>query len=360
MTGAVTSVQNVIRSRQPRRAPRCRTSCSSRSPPRRRCSPPRRRSSGVVLIDIGGGTTDVALFRDGAIWHTAILPLGGDHITNDIAVGLRTPIADAEELKKRYGCALTALVPARTRRSTCRRVGGRKPRQLSRQILSEIIQPRVEEIFTLVARELARGGLPGRGRGRRGGHGRQLDHGGRARARRAGLRPAGAPRGARRTSAGSRTWCGARSTPPAVGLALYGARGHGAGGGPTKWTTARGRSHRPAPDGTGLRNSSRGGGRRGSDRAAAGHGGARSRTCTPVGARQPRARLKEDSMEQDRARRPLFELDEERAGGEDQGDRPRRRRRQRGQPHDGGRASPAWTSSSPTPTCRRSASRPRR
>ena len=116
------------------------------------------RELGVLVIDIGGGTTDAALYRDGAIWHTAILPLGGDHITNDIAIGLRTPMADAEDLKKRYGCALTALVPAEETVDVPS-VGGRKPRQLSRQVLSEIIQPRVEEIFTLVARELARAGL---------------------------------------------------------------------------------------------------------------------------------------------------------------------------------------------------------
>ncbi len=113
---------------------------------------------GVLVIDIGGGTTDVALFRDGAIWHTAILPLGGDHITNDIAIGLRTPMADAEDLKKRYGCALTALVPAEETVDVPS-VGGRKPRQLSRQVLSEIIQPRVEEIFTLLARDLSRAGF---------------------------------------------------------------------------------------------------------------------------------------------------------------------------------------------------------
>lgn len=113
---------------------------------------------GILLIDLGGGTTDVALFRDGALWYTGILPLGGDHISNDIAVGLRTPTADAEELKKRHGCALTALV-REDEVIDVPSVGGRKPRQLSRQILSEIIQPRVEEIFTLIARDLARAGL---------------------------------------------------------------------------------------------------------------------------------------------------------------------------------------------------------
>jgi cell division protein FtsA len=113
---------------------------------------------GILLIDLGGGTTDAALFRDGAVWYTGILPLGGDHISNDVAVGLRTPTAEAEELKKRLGCALTALV-REDEVISVPSVGGRKARELSRQILSEIIQPRVEEIFTLVARELAKAGL---------------------------------------------------------------------------------------------------------------------------------------------------------------------------------------------------------
>ena len=152
---------------------------------------------GVLVIDIGGGTTDVALLRDGAVWHTVVLPLGGDHITNDIAIGLRTPTADAEDIKKRYGCALTALVPAEETVDVPS-VGGRKPRQLSRQLLSEIIQPRVEEIFTLVARELARARVPGCGDGGRRRHGRHVDHGGSSRARRGHLRSTRAPRRADR------------------------------------------------------------------------------------------------------------------------------------------------------------------
>src|SRR5207245_6719596 len=119
---------------------------------------PDEKELGVLLIDIGGGTTDAALFREGAIWHTAILPLGGDHITNDIAVGLRTPTGEAEDLKKRYGCSLTSLV-REDETIEVPSVGGRKPRQLSRQILSEIVQPRVEEIFTLIAREFGRAGF---------------------------------------------------------------------------------------------------------------------------------------------------------------------------------------------------------
>jgi cell division protein FtsA len=119
---------------------------------------PEEKELGAVLVDLGGGTTDVALFREGAVWHTAILPLGGDHITNDIAVGLRTAASDAEGLKRQYGCALTSLVSAEETVDVPS-VGGRKARQLSRQILSEIIQPRVEEIFTLIARDLARAGF---------------------------------------------------------------------------------------------------------------------------------------------------------------------------------------------------------
>jgi cell division protein FtsA len=157
VTGATTSIQNVIRSvnragltvqdivLQPLAAAEAILS-------------PDEKELGVLLVDLGGGTTDLALFREGAIWHTGVLALGGDHITNDIAVGLRTPTADAEQLKKRYGCALTALV-REDETVEVPSVGGRKPRVLSRQILSEIIQPRVEEILTLVARELARAGL---------------------------------------------------------------------------------------------------------------------------------------------------------------------------------------------------------
>jgi cell division protein FtsA len=157
VTGAITSVQNVVRSVN-RAGLTVQDIVLEPIASAEAVLFPDEKELGVLLIDIGGGTTDLALFRDGAVWHTAILPLGGDHITNDVAVGLRTPMADAEDLKKRYGCALTALVPAEETVDVPS-VGGRKPRQLSRQVLSEIIQPRVEEIFTLVARDLTRAGF---------------------------------------------------------------------------------------------------------------------------------------------------------------------------------------------------------
>ncbi|MEO5376389.1 MAG: cell division protein FtsA [Magnetococcus sp. DMHC-6] len=112
---------------------------------------------GVCLLDIGGGTTDIAIFADGHIKHTAVLAIGGDHLTNDIAVGLRTPTREAETLKRKFGCALSSLVdPEETIEVPS--IGDRKPRALARHILAEIIEPRVEELFTLVNREIARSG----------------------------------------------------------------------------------------------------------------------------------------------------------------------------------------------------------
>jgi cell division protein FtsA len=157
VTGATTSVRNVIRSVN-RAGLQVQDIVLEPLASAEAVISPEEKELGVLLIDLGGGTTDVALFRDGAVWYTGILPIGGDHISNDIAVGLRTPTAEAEELKKRHGCALTALV-REDETVEVPSVGGRKPRQLSRQILSEIIQPRVEEIFTLAARDLARAGL---------------------------------------------------------------------------------------------------------------------------------------------------------------------------------------------------------
>lgn len=113
---------------------------------------------GVALIDIGGGTTDMAIFEKGSIWFTAVLPVGGDHFTNDLAVGLRTPIPDAERLKKSHGCALASMI---REDSTIEvpTVGGRKPRELSHRVMAEILQPRAQEIFTLFHDEIVRAGF---------------------------------------------------------------------------------------------------------------------------------------------------------------------------------------------------------
>ncbi|MDI6698734.1 MAG: cell division protein FtsA [Candidatus Saccharicenans sp.] len=116
------------------------------------------RELGVGLIDIGAGTTEVAIFERGALWYTSTIPLGGDNFTNDIAVGLRTPIPDAEKIKKKYGCV---ALPVTEEQDTIEvpTVGkGRKSRVMSRQILADIIQPRAEEIFRLVDSDIKRMG----------------------------------------------------------------------------------------------------------------------------------------------------------------------------------------------------------
>ena len=321
---------------------RCRTSCSSRSPPRRRCISAEEKELGILLIDLGGGTTDVALFRDGAVWHTSILPLGGDHISNDIAVGLRTPTADAEELKKRHGCALTALV-REDEVVDVPSVGGRKARQLSRQILSEIIQPRVEEIFTLVARDLARGGLDDVAAGGVVVTGGSSIMHGRARAGRAGLRHAGATRGARGHLRARRR--GAEPDPRHRGGArpLRRAR-HGAGAAPTDGRRHAGRSHRPAPEGlvcgTLLAR------RRGKPSRAAGQAELFT-NVPPVRGASDLTSSSQGGVDGARSGAAAgVRAGGERRDGEDQGDRPRRGRLQRDQPHDGGLASPASSSSS--------------
>ena len=116
------------------------------------------RELGVVLVDIGGGTTDIAVFVEGAISYTASLPLGGNQVTNDIAIGLRTPMEAAERIKRHYGCT-TAQMINQDESIEVPSVGGRPPRKLSRQILGEIIEPRLEEIFELANRELHKSGV---------------------------------------------------------------------------------------------------------------------------------------------------------------------------------------------------------
>lgn len=156
VTGAVTSAQNIVKCAQ-----RCGLTvadivleqlASSES-----VLSQDEKDLGVALIDIGGGTTDIAIWSEGSIVHTSVLAVGGDHITNDIAVGLRTPMDDAERIKQKHGCAMTSLVE-KDESIEVPSVGGRKPRALSRQILSEIIEPRVEEMFSLVHQEIQRTG----------------------------------------------------------------------------------------------------------------------------------------------------------------------------------------------------------
>ena len=113
---------------------------------------------GVCLVDIGGGTTDIAIFTDGAIRHTAVIPIAGDQVTNDIAVALRTPTQFAEEIKIKYACALTQLAsPEETIEVPS--VGDRPSRRLARQTLAEVVEPRYDELLTLIQAELRRSGF---------------------------------------------------------------------------------------------------------------------------------------------------------------------------------------------------------
>ena len=119
---------------------------------------PEEKELGAALVDMGGGTTDVVVFHGGAVMHTVSLPLGGNHLTADVAAGLRTPIADAEQLKINHGVATNQIVGG-DELVQVPGVGGREPRVIPRRILGEIIEPRMEEIFALTQRELMRSGV---------------------------------------------------------------------------------------------------------------------------------------------------------------------------------------------------------
>ena len=112
---------------------------------------------GVALVDIGGGTSDISVFSNGSIKYTSVLPFGGNSITNDIAIGLRTPIDDAEKIKKKYGCAFSTMVGS-NETIEVPSVGGRKPRTMLRKTLADIIEPRVEEISSLIYEEIKKSG----------------------------------------------------------------------------------------------------------------------------------------------------------------------------------------------------------
>ncbi|MCZ6852888.1 MAG: cell division protein FtsA [Gammaproteobacteria bacterium] len=116
------------------------------------------RDLGVCLVDIGGGTTDIAVFTDGAIRHTAVIPIAGDQVTNDIAMALRTPTQYAEDIKMKYACALTQLARA-DETIKVPGVGDKPMKELSRQALAEVVEPRYDELFTLIQAELRRSGF---------------------------------------------------------------------------------------------------------------------------------------------------------------------------------------------------------
>ncbi|MCK8827145.1 cell division protein FtsA [Natroniella acetigena] len=156
VTGSVTSIQNLVKSvhrvginvegvvLQPLAASKAVLSESEQD-------------LGVVLVDMGGGTTDIAIFKEGSIWYTSILPVGGDHVTSDIAVGLRTPMSNAERIKIQHGCAKASLIE-RDQKIDILDTSGKKKHSISQQMLCNIIEPRVDEIFTLVKQEIRKAG----------------------------------------------------------------------------------------------------------------------------------------------------------------------------------------------------------
>ncbi len=156
VTGAVSSAQNIVRSCHRSNLEVADIALESLASAKAVLTE-EEREIGVALVDIGGGTTDIAIFSNAAIKHTAVLALGGQNLTNDIAFGLRTPMAAAERIKMKYGCALTDMV-RHDEFIEVPSVGGRDARRLSRQILAEICEPRMEEILYLVDQTLVRSG----------------------------------------------------------------------------------------------------------------------------------------------------------------------------------------------------------
>ncbi len=156
VAGAVTSAQNIIKCANRAGLDVCNIVLESLASSEAVLSK-EERNLGTALLDFGGGTTDMAVFSKGAVKHTSVLALGGDNLTYDIAVGLRTPKAEAEKIKIKYGCGLSSLI-GKDETIEVPGVGGRRPRTLSRQIIGEILEPRVEEIFSLIYNELVRSG----------------------------------------------------------------------------------------------------------------------------------------------------------------------------------------------------------
>lgn len=156
VTGAVTSVHNIIKSCN-RAGLEVKDIVLEPFASSLAVLTPEEKELGVALVDLGGGTSDLAIFLDGGVWHTSVIALGGNNVSNDISVGIRTPISEAERIKIKYGCAKTSLVRD-DETIEVPSVGGRPARVLSRQILSEIIEPRVEELFSLIKREIVKSG----------------------------------------------------------------------------------------------------------------------------------------------------------------------------------------------------------
>lgn len=152
VTGAVSAAQNIIRCAN-RSGLRVQDLVLQQMAAAEAVLSPDEKELGVALVDIGGGTTDLAVFSEGSIQYTCVIPVGGDQLTNDIAVGLRTPMAEAEKIKRRFGCALGVLVN-KDETIEVPGVGGRQPRILSRSVLADITEPRLEEIVGLARREL--------------------------------------------------------------------------------------------------------------------------------------------------------------------------------------------------------------
>ena len=156
VTGAVTSAQNIIKCANRAGLDVCDIVLESLASNEAVLSE-EERNLGVALIDFGGGTTDMAIFSKGSIKHTSVLPLGGNNLTYDISIGLRTPRMEAEKIKIKYGCGLSSMI-SRDETIEVPGVGNGKGRVLSRQILGEILEPRVEEIFNLIHDDLTRSG----------------------------------------------------------------------------------------------------------------------------------------------------------------------------------------------------------
>lgn len=157
VTGAVTSVQNIIKSVE-RGGYAVEDIVLQPLASAEAVLSPDEKELGVVLVDIGGGTTDIAIFVDGSLWHSSVISIGGNMLTSDVAIGLRTPNHDAEKIKREYGCAMVSMV-GEGQEITVPGVGGREPRIMPRRDLAEIIQPRMEEIFELVDMEIKKNGF---------------------------------------------------------------------------------------------------------------------------------------------------------------------------------------------------------